>query len=106
VGSSLQAEIVIEAPKAALAELGRLGDDLKFVFITSQATAKEGVELKVMVAPSTAVKCERAGITAATSARMQITPASARVASAICTERARRGRLRNDFLGTTFSWNP
>ena len=59
VGSSLQAEIVIEAPAATLAELARLGDDLKFVFITSQATAKEGPELKVTVAPSTATKCER-----------------------------------------------
>ena len=59
VGSSLQAEIVIEAPAATLAELARLGDDLKFVFITSQATAKEGAELKVTVAPSAAAKCER-----------------------------------------------
>ena len=59
VGSSLQAEIVIEAPAATFAELARLGDDLKFVFITSQATAKEGAELKVTVAPSTATKCER-----------------------------------------------
>ena len=59
VGSSLQAEIVIEAPAATLAELARLGDDLKFVFITSQATAKEGAELKVTVTPSAATKCER-----------------------------------------------
>ena len=59
VGSSLQAEIVIEAPAATLAELARLGDDLKFVFITSQATAKEGAELKVSVTLSTATKCER-----------------------------------------------
>jgi isoleucyl-tRNA synthetase len=59
VGSSLQAEIVIEAPAATLAELTRLGDDLKFVFITSQATAKQGAELKVTVEPSAAAKCER-----------------------------------------------
>jgi isoleucyl-tRNA synthetase len=59
VGSSLQAEIVIEAPAATLAELARLGDDLKFVFITSQAAAKAGAELKVTVAPSAAAKCDR-----------------------------------------------
>ena len=59
VGSSLQAEIVIEAPAATLAELARLGDDLKFVFITSQAIAKKGAELKVTVAPSTTAKCDR-----------------------------------------------
>jgi isoleucyl-tRNA synthetase len=59
VGSSLQAEIVIEAPAATLAELARLGDDLKFVFITSQAVAKAGAELRVSVSPSAAAKCER-----------------------------------------------
>ena len=59
VGSSLQAEIVIEAPEAMLAELTRLGDDLKFVFITSQATAKLGSELKITVTPSAAAKCDR-----------------------------------------------
>ena len=50
---------MIEAPEATLAELARLGDDLKFVFITSQASAKLGGELKVTVTPSAAAKCER-----------------------------------------------
>jgi isoleucyl-tRNA synthetase len=59
VGSSLQAEITITAPAATLAELARLGDDLKFVFITSQAAAKEGAELSVAVTPCAAAKCER-----------------------------------------------
>jgi isoleucyl-tRNA synthetase len=59
VGSSLQAEIEIEAPSEIAAELSRLGDDLKFVFITSQATVKTGDELKVNVKPSAAQKCER-----------------------------------------------
>jgi isoleucyl-tRNA synthetase len=59
VGSSLQAEIIITAPPATFAELTRLGDDLKFVFITSQATAIEGAELSVTVGPSAAAKCER-----------------------------------------------
>jgi len=59
VGSSLQAEIVITAPAATGAELSRLGDDLKFVFITSQAAVKEGEELRVEVTPSAAPKCDR-----------------------------------------------
>ena len=59
VGSSLQAELVVEAPENVAAELARLGDDLKFVFITSQATVKVGPEVKVTVAPSGAAKCER-----------------------------------------------
>ena len=42
VGSSLQAELVVEAPENVAAELARLGDDLKFVFITSQATVRLG----------------------------------------------------------------
>ncbi|TMH04235.1 MAG: hypothetical protein E6H79_11055, partial [Betaproteobacteria bacterium] len=36
-----------------------LGDDLKFVFITSAAASSAGDELKVTVTPSTAAKCER-----------------------------------------------
>ncbi|MGL5003074.1 MAG: class I tRNA ligase family protein, partial [Casimicrobium sp.] len=59
VGSSLQANVVVEAPQAIVDQLARLGDDLKFVFITSKADVKVGSELKVHVAPSTAQKCER-----------------------------------------------
>ena len=59
VGSSLQAEIAITAPEAICAELARLGDDLKFVFITSHAKVKEGEALSVEVKPSGALKCER-----------------------------------------------
>ena len=59
VGSSLQAEIAITAPAETCAELSRLGEDLKFVFITSQATVSEGDALSVEVKPSTAQKCER-----------------------------------------------
>jgi isoleucyl-tRNA synthetase len=59
VGSSLQAEIEIEAPSDVFVELTHLGDDLKFVFITSQATVKNSNELKVNVKPSAAQKCER-----------------------------------------------
>jgi isoleucyl-tRNA synthetase len=59
VGSSLQANIVVEAPQTIVDQLARLGDDLKFVFITSKAEVTLGSELKVHVAPSTAAKCER-----------------------------------------------
>jgi isoleucyl-tRNA synthetase len=59
VGSSLQANITIEAPSEIATQLQRLGDDLKFVFITSTVEVKAGSELKVHVAPSAAHKCER-----------------------------------------------
>jgi isoleucyl-tRNA synthetase len=59
VGSSLQANLVITAPAADHALLAALGEDLKFVFITSAARLAEGAELKVEVLPSTATKCER-----------------------------------------------
>jgi len=59
VGSSLQAEIDIAAPDAVRAELARLGDDLKFVFITSQARVSAGPELSVSVRAADASKCER-----------------------------------------------
>ena len=63
VGSSLQATLQIEVPAsshgALLAALRSLGDDLKFVFITSQARVCEGPELKAIPMPVTDPKCER-----------------------------------------------
>jgi len=59
VGSSLQATIEIVAPASLHAILASLGDDLKFVMITSAATLVAGDELAVRVHPSTATKCER-----------------------------------------------
>jgi len=59
VGSSLQANLLITAPAAEHALLASLGEDLKFVFITSAAQLAAGDELKVTVSPSTATKCER-----------------------------------------------
>lgn len=62
IGSSLQAELTIKAAPMKYKLLTTLGDDLKFVFITSQATvaevADEAAE-EVVVAASTAPKCER-----------------------------------------------
>jgi isoleucyl-tRNA synthetase len=59
VGSSLQANITLTAGTEDHALMAALGDDLKFVFITSAVTLQAGNELAVSVTPSTAVKCER-----------------------------------------------
>jgi isoleucyl-tRNA synthetase len=59
VGSSLQAELTIAANAEDRALLASLGDDLKFVTITSAVTVVEGDELTVTVTPSTSPKCER-----------------------------------------------
>jgi len=58
VGSSLQAEVEVRAEGDALAALQSLGEDLKFVFITSAARAVAGAE-EVLVSPSEKQKCER-----------------------------------------------
>jgi isoleucyl-tRNA synthetase len=59
VGSSLQATVVLRLPPPDLAVLQSLGDDLKFVFITSAVTLVASDSLSIEVAPSAATKCER-----------------------------------------------
>ncbi|MCC6869869.1 MAG: isoleucine--tRNA ligase [Burkholderiales bacterium] len=59
IGSSLQAEVTIVAPVETHAALASLGDDLRFVTITSAATVTPGAALAVTVTPSPHVKCER-----------------------------------------------
>jgi isoleucyl-tRNA synthetase len=63
VGASLQANITVTAPAEDHALLASLGDDLKFVFITSKVTLLAGdalgANIKVDVAVSEATKCER-----------------------------------------------
>jgi isoleucyl-tRNA synthetase len=59
VGSSLQANLTISAAGDDHALLATLGDDLRFVTITSQALLAEGPALAVTVTPSGATKCER-----------------------------------------------
>jgi isoleucyl-tRNA synthetase len=59
VGSSLQAELTIAANAEDRALLASLGDDLKFVTITSAVQVVEGDELVVTVTPSASPKCER-----------------------------------------------
>ncbi|MDC8759370.1 isoleucine--tRNA ligase [Janthinobacterium fluminis] len=62
IGSSLQAELTIKAAAGKYQLLASLDDDLKFVFITSQANVVEvagEAEEGVSVTASEAAKCER-----------------------------------------------
>jgi isoleucyl-tRNA synthetase len=59
VGASLQAEIDVQVDAQDHAALASLGDDLKFVFITSKVVLSSGPETRVTPRPSSATKCER-----------------------------------------------
>ncbi len=62
IGSSLQAEVTIAAHGEKFALLDSLGEDLKYILITSQAQATEvndGASEAIVVTASTAQKCER-----------------------------------------------
>ncbi|MDY7575861.1 isoleucine--tRNA ligase [Actimicrobium sp. CCI2.3] len=62
IGSSLQAEIELRASGAKFDLLTSLGDDLRFVMITSQASVTQvtaETDESVIVTPSTEQKCER-----------------------------------------------
>ena len=59
IGSSLQAEVTIGANEQDLALLQSLGEDLKFVLITSAAQLVPAQTLSVTVTPSAHAKCER-----------------------------------------------
>ncbi|MGE4376585.1 MAG: isoleucine--tRNA ligase [Burkholderiaceae bacterium] len=59
VGSSLQATLRLTAAADDHALLASLGEDLKFVFITSAAELVAGDALHIEVRPSTDAKCER-----------------------------------------------
>ena len=62
IGSSLQAELTIKAAPAKYRLLASLDDDLRFLFITSQATAVEvasEADEAIAVSASVAPKCER-----------------------------------------------
>jgi isoleucyl-tRNA synthetase len=59
VGASLQAELVIHCDGPTYDALAALGEDLKFVFITSKVTLAKGEGLTVEVKASAATKCER-----------------------------------------------
>jgi isoleucyl-tRNA synthetase len=59
VGSSLQAEVSVAAAPEDHEVLASLGDDLKFVLITSAASVEPAENLAVQVRPSAGTKCER-----------------------------------------------
>jgi isoleucyl-tRNA synthetase len=59
VGSSLQAEIDFYAGGVDYDLLASLGDDLKYVMLTSAARAHRADEARLEVAASTNPKCER-----------------------------------------------
>ena len=60
IGASLQAELTIACDGATFDALASLGDDLKFVFITSKVTLiRQAGDLHIDVKASEAVKCER-----------------------------------------------
>jgi len=62
IGSSLQAEVEIKASGEKYALLSGLGDDLRFILITSQAKVTQvasAAEEAVLVTPSAEQKCER-----------------------------------------------
>ena len=59
LGSSLQAEVVVTAAAEDHAALASLGEDLKFVLITSAATVMAGDALTVSVRARATPKCER-----------------------------------------------
>ena len=59
VGASLQASVNLQVGTEDHALLASLGNDLKFVFITSQLNLEEGSELVAKVTVSQDTKCER-----------------------------------------------
>ncbi|MDO9089379.1 MAG: isoleucine--tRNA ligase [Burkholderiaceae bacterium] len=59
VGSSLQAAVSLTVPSEDHVLLSALGEDLKFVFITSTLNLLMGEALDIQSAPSAAPKCER-----------------------------------------------
>lgn len=59
LGSSLQAEVEIEAEPKLLQQLLSLGEDLRFVLIVSAVTLKPGAETRIVVRAAGHAKCER-----------------------------------------------
>ncbi|MFM7294130.1 MAG: isoleucine--tRNA ligase [Burkholderiales bacterium] len=59
VGSSLQAEVVVNLPADQAALVQSLGDELRFVMITSAASVGISDSVAAIVTPSSHKKCER-----------------------------------------------
>jgi isoleucyl-tRNA synthetase len=59
LGSSLQANVTLTVPEPQYNILARLGEDLKFIFITSAVTLQQGDTLSIVITVSEEAKCER-----------------------------------------------
>ena len=59
IGGALEAALHITAPEASYHNLARLGDELRFLFITSAVTLEPGDALSVTVHKAEGDKCER-----------------------------------------------
>jgi isoleucyl-tRNA synthetase len=59
IGSSLQASVALTVGAADHALLASLGEDLRFVFITSAIDLKAGADVAIAVTPIEAPKCAR-----------------------------------------------
>ena len=59
IGGSLEAALHISAPESTYHNLTRLGDELRFLFITSAVTLAQGDALAVEVKKADGEKCER-----------------------------------------------
>ena len=59
IGGSLEAALHITAPDSTYHNLARLGDELRFLFITSAVTLEKGEALAVGVQKADGDKCER-----------------------------------------------
>lgn len=59
IGSGLEAAVHITAPDEIYAELMKLKDELRFVWITSAATIAKGAELAITIKPLESKKCSR-----------------------------------------------
>ena len=59
VGASLQANVVLEVAPDDISLLSTLGDDLKFVFITSAIELVAGQAINIRASASIDTKCER-----------------------------------------------
>lgn len=59
VSSNLTAKVTIAAPQDIADILNKFGDELRFVFITSDATVKSGDTLSTTITPADGTKCVR-----------------------------------------------
>ena len=59
VSSNLTAKVTITAPQDITDILNKFGDELRFVFITSDATVKSGDTLSTTITPADGTKCVR-----------------------------------------------